>query len=167
MARAQHIGQFANLLSVENRLMERLGEIVRAQNRQVGVGALLFFIRMTIDHREIVIVILLGHETPWILAEGPNLVFEGRGIADEFGFIKNLLSSSMTSLRTSTRTPISTGPGLWAISYFAQIFSNQSAPRRPERSRCLCHKTLFIPIAIFMDDHAVQTPFSRMRSLHS
>ena len=38
---------------------------------------------------------------------------------------------SITSLRHSTRTPMSTVPGLWAMWCSAQSFSSQSAPRRP------------------------------------
>ena len=37
----------------------------------------------------------------------------------------------MTSLRTSTRTPMSTGPGPWAMRCSRHMRSSQSAPRRP------------------------------------
>lgn len=44
-----------------------------------------------------------------------------------------LLTFSITSLRTSTRTPISTVPGWWAMLCSAHSFSSQSAPAPSRR----------------------------------
>ena len=82
-----------------------------AENGQVGVLALALFKGMAVDHGEPVVVVLLRDEAARILAEGADLVLERRRVADELGLVEDLVTVSMTSLRTSTRTPMSTVPG--------------------------------------------------------
>ena len=59
MPRAEHIRQLADLLRIGDRLVERHGEIVRAEDGQIRVGRLELLIRMTVDDGEIVVIVLL------------------------------------------------------------------------------------------------------------
>lgn len=88
-ARAEHIGEFAYLDCVFDRLLERLGEGVRTKDCEVGVLALELLITVSVDDGEVVVVILLGDESAGVLAENADFVFERRGIADEFAFVKD------------------------------------------------------------------------------
>ena len=86
---AEHVGQFADLLRIGNGLVKRHGEIVRAQNGKVGIVGLAFLIGMSVDDRQVIIVILLTHEPAGVLAEGTHLVFKGLRITDQLGFIQH------------------------------------------------------------------------------
>ena len=46
---------------------------------------------MAVDHRQVVVVILLAHKPARVLAEGAHLIFEGGRIPDELGFIEHLV----------------------------------------------------------------------------
>ena len=87
----EHIGQLAYLLCVFDRLIERLAEVVRYQNRKVGIGRLLILVRMSVDYCEIVVVILLCYKSAGILTESTHFVFERVGIAYELGLVKHLV----------------------------------------------------------------------------
>ncbi len=91
VARAQHVRQLAHLLRVGDGLVEGHGEVVRAQNGQVGVVGLQILIRMSVDHGEVVVVVLLADETAGILAEGAHLVLERCGITDQLRFVQHVV----------------------------------------------------------------------------
>ena len=81
MARAQHVGQFPHPLGVGDGLVEGIGEVVGAEDGQIGVVAFQLLVAVAVDHRQIVVVVLLAHKAPGILAEGAHLVLEGPGVA--------------------------------------------------------------------------------------
>ena len=91
VTRCQHIGQLAHLLRIGNGLVKGIAEIVGAQDRQVGIVRLQFLIGMAVNHRQVVVVILLGHKAARVLAEGAHLVFERLGITYELGFVENVV----------------------------------------------------------------------------
>ncbi|MPM86470.1 hypothetical protein SDC9_133559 [bioreactor metagenome] len=89
MTVAQHIGQLAHLLGIGNGLVEGDAEIVGAQNRQIRIVGLQVLIAVTVDHRQIVVVVLLRDKASGVLAEGPDLVLKRPGIANQFGLIQH------------------------------------------------------------------------------
>ena len=54
-----------------------------AQNGQIGVVAFQLLVAVAVDHRQVVVVVLLADEASGILAEGPDLVLEGPGPAQK------------------------------------------------------------------------------------
>ena len=86
---AQHIGQLADLLCIGNGLIEGIGEIVAAEDREVGVAALEFLVAVSVDHGEVVVVILLADKAAGVLTEGAHLVPVGLGVADQLGFVEH------------------------------------------------------------------------------
>ena len=46
---------------------------------------------MTVDHRQVVVVILLSHKAARVLAEGAHLVLKGLWIANELAFVQGLV----------------------------------------------------------------------------
>ena len=89
VSRAEHIRQLAHLLRVGDRLVERHGEIVRAEDGHIRVFRLQLLVRMAVDDREIVVVILLRDEAAGVLTERAHLVFERLRVADELGLIQD------------------------------------------------------------------------------
>ncbi len=83
VTRTEHVCQLADLLSVSDRLIERVRKVMRAKNGKVCVVTFELLIRMTVDNGKIVVVILLAYKAAGVLAEGSYLVFERTGIADE------------------------------------------------------------------------------------
>ena len=59
VAVTQHVGQLTHLLGIGDRLVEGDAEIVGAQNRQIRIVRLQVLIAMAVDHRQIVVVVLL------------------------------------------------------------------------------------------------------------
>ena len=76
MAVSEHVSQLADLLRVLYRLVERNAEIVRAEYREVGVVGLEILVGVSVNYREIVVVVLLADEAAGILAECPYLILE-------------------------------------------------------------------------------------------
>ena len=64
---------------------------MRAKYRQVGVIALFLFIAVSVDNREVVIIVFLRNKASRILAENPNLVFKRLGISYQLTFIQNVV----------------------------------------------------------------------------
>ena len=150
---AKHIRELTDLLSVENRLMERLGEIMRAKNRHIGVRALLLFIRMAIHDREIVVVVLLGDETPGVLAEGADLVFERSGVTYQLRFIKDRVELFHHFVADFDPHAHIDGSGLMGdIVFRADFLKPIGAPSSRGDHDIFGHDLLLIPIAGFMDD---------------
>ena len=89
VARAEHVRQLANLLRVGDRLVERHGEIVRAEDGHIRVGRLELLIRVAVDDGEVIVVVFLRHEAAWVLAERAHLVLERGRVADELGLIQH------------------------------------------------------------------------------
>ena len=87
MSVGEHVRQFAYLFRVLYGLIERIGEVVRAENGKVGVVGFFILERVTVDDGEIVVVIFLRHVAAGILAERSHFVFERSGVADEFRFV--------------------------------------------------------------------------------
>ena len=83
MPRPQHVGQLPHLLGVGNGLIEGEREIVAAQNGQIGVVAFQLLVAVAVDHRQVVVVVLLAGE-----AAG-DLVLEGPGPAHQLGLIQH------------------------------------------------------------------------------
>ena len=83
MSGSEHICKLADFLRIGYRLIERLAEIMRAKNCKVGVVALELLERMAVNHRKVVVVILLADKAARILAEGSDLVFERLRISDK------------------------------------------------------------------------------------
>ena len=46
---------------------------------------------MAINNGEVAIIVLLGDEAAWVLAEGADLIFEWSDIADELSLIEVLV----------------------------------------------------------------------------
>ena len=88
---SQHIGQFTDLLSVSDWLVERGGKVVGTENRKVGIFRFAILIRVAVDHCKIIVVILLADKTAGILTEGADLVFKRARISDQLGFVQNLI----------------------------------------------------------------------------
>ena len=91
MAGAQRVAQLADFLRVRDGLVERLEEVMRAQNREVGVLGLTFLVGMPVHHREATIVVFLAHEAARVLAEGAHLVAERIRVSDELAFVKHVV----------------------------------------------------------------------------
>ncbi len=89
MAVSEHVSQLADLLRVLYRLVERNAEIVRAEYREVGVVGLEILVGVSVNYREIVVVVLLADEAAGILAECPYLILERQRVADELRLIEN------------------------------------------------------------------------------
>ena len=64
---------------------------MRAKNRKVRVVAFLFLVTVTVDDCQIVVVVLLRHESAGVLAEDTHFVLERFGITDEFGLVKHIV----------------------------------------------------------------------------
>ena len=88
---AQHIGQLSHLLGVGDGLVEGDGEVVGAEDGHVGVLRLLILEGVAVDHGQVVVVVLLGHIAARVLAEGADLIFEGGRVADELGFVEDVV----------------------------------------------------------------------------
>ena len=88
-ARAQHIRELPYFLRVFYRLVEGLVEGMRAKYGEVGVFAFQFLIAVTVDDREVVVVVFLRHETAGVLAENADFVFERCGVSYEFRLIEH------------------------------------------------------------------------------
>ena len=80
MAVGEHVRELTDLLRVADGLVERHGEVVRAENGEVRVRALHFLERVAVHDGETVVVILLRNKAAGILAERADLVLERRGI---------------------------------------------------------------------------------------
>ena len=91
MARAQRVAQLADFLRIRDGLIKRLEEVVRAQNREVGVLGLAFLIGMPVHHRQAAIVVFLAHEAARVLAEGAHLVAERIRVSDELAFVEHIV----------------------------------------------------------------------------
>ena len=91
MAIPQHVGELPHLLGVLNGLVEGLGKVVGAEDGQVGVLGLQVLVGVAVDHRQIVVVILLADKAAGVLAEGAHLVLKGLGIADELGLVEHIV----------------------------------------------------------------------------
>ncbi len=89
LARPQHVGQLPHLLGVGDGLVEGDAEIVGAEDGQVCVVTFIILIRMSVDHRQIVVIVLLADEAAGVLAEGPDLVLEGLGPAHQLGLVEH------------------------------------------------------------------------------
>ena len=59
------------------------------ENGEVRVFALEFLVGVPVDHRQVVVVVLLADKAPGVLAEGPDLVLEGLGPAHQLGLIED------------------------------------------------------------------------------
>ena len=84
---SEHIREFAYFFSVFYRLIERVSEVVRAENRQIRIVRFSVLERVSVYNREIVVVILLRDVTAGVLTESTDFVFERKGVADEFRLV--------------------------------------------------------------------------------
>ena len=75
MSGTEHIRKFTDLLRIGDRLIERMAEVVRAQNRKIRIVGFELLVGMSVYYSQIVIVVFLAYKTPRILAESTNLVF--------------------------------------------------------------------------------------------
>ena len=91
MARAQRVAQLADFFRIRDGLIKRLEEVVRTQNREVGVLGLAFLIGMPVHHRQAAIVVFLAHEAARILTEGAHLVAERIRVSDELAFVEHIV----------------------------------------------------------------------------
>ena len=89
MPRAQHVGQLSYLLGVGDGLVKGVGKIVAAQDGQIGVVAFQLLVAVAVDHRQVVVVVLLADKTSGILAEGPDLILERPGPAHQLGLVQH------------------------------------------------------------------------------
>lgn len=62
-----------------------------AKDCKIGVAALFFLEGVSVDHREVVVVVFLRDKAARVLAEGAHLVFERLGITYELGFVENVV----------------------------------------------------------------------------
>ena len=90
-ARAKHICEFADLLSVFYRLFERFGKGMRAKNREVCIFALLLLVTVSVDDCEVVVIVLLRDKSARVLAEYTHFVLERSRITDEFALIEHFV----------------------------------------------------------------------------
>ncbi len=72
-------------------MIERYAEVVRTQNGKVGIIGFQILIGMSVDNRQIVVVIFLCHKTARVLTERTHFILKGLGISNEFGFIQNVI----------------------------------------------------------------------------
>lgn len=80
MPRAQHIGEFPDLLCVCDGLIEGIGKVMGTENGHIGVVRFQFLITVTVDDGEIVVVILLRHEAPGFWQNVRTLFLKGLDI---------------------------------------------------------------------------------------
>ena len=101
----QHVGQFANLLGIGNGLVERLGKVVADQNGQVGVAGFQILVAVTVDDRQVIVIVFLRDKAAGVLAEGADLVLPRVGVTDQLAFVQNLvdgLHDLVAALHTHT-----------------------------------------------------------------
>lgn len=79
VSRAQHVRQLAHLLRVFDRLIERLVEVVGAQNGEVCVIGFFIFIGMAVHDGEVVIVIFLADKAAGFWQNVRTLFLNGFG----------------------------------------------------------------------------------------
>ena len=91
MAVAQHVAEPADVLRVGDRLVERLAEIMRAQDGEVGVVGFAFLEGVPVYHRKAAVVIFLRHKTTGVLAKRAHLIAEGVGVANELSLVEDLV----------------------------------------------------------------------------
>ena len=91
VAVAQHVAEPADVLRIGDRLVERLAEVMRAQDGEVGVLGFPLLEGVTVYHRKAAVVVLLRHKAAGVLAKRAHLVAEGIGIANEFSLVENLV----------------------------------------------------------------------------
>ena len=60
-----------------------------AEDREIRVVAFEVLIGVAVDHRQVVVVVLLADEAAGVLAEGPDLVLKGLGPAYQLGLVQH------------------------------------------------------------------------------
>ena len=60
-----------------------------AENRKVGVVALHLLVGVAVDHRQVVVVVLLTDKSTGILAESTDFVLKGLGVPHQFGLVQH------------------------------------------------------------------------------
>lgn len=66
-------------------------KVVRTQNREIRIVRLFIFVRMTVHDGERVVIIFLADEAAGVLAERAHLVFKRLRIADQLGFVEDVV----------------------------------------------------------------------------
>ena len=89
VARPQHVGQLPHPLGVGDGLVEGEGEVVGTENGQVGVVAFELLVAVAVDHRQVVVVVLLADEAAGVLTEGADLVLKRLGVPHQLGLIEH------------------------------------------------------------------------------
>ena len=129
LAVGQHVGQLAHLLGVGNGLVEGHGEVVGAENGQVGVVALLLLVGVAVDHRQVVVIVFLTDKAAGVLAEGADLILEGPGITHQLGLVQDPvygLHDLIADLHTDT--DIHSAGGVSDVVFRAELFQPVGTP---------------------------------------
>ena len=129
----KHVAHLGDIAPVFDGCLEWLCEILRYQQGKVGVGGFEFFILVgvPVDHCQELAVFFFHHFAARIPAEGAHLVFKGRGVIHQLGFIQHRIDLRGDGCVGFDAQPISTGPGLESILYLWHIPFSHSLPSRP------------------------------------
>ena len=91
MTCAKHISKFADLLSIFNRLIKRLCEVVAYKDCKVRVFTLFILKAVSVYNSKVVIVVFLRNKAAWILAESTYFILPRSRITDKLRFVKRLV----------------------------------------------------------------------------
>ena len=91
MSVAKHIREFPDLSCVFDRLIERYAEVVRRQNRDVGVFGFFIFETVSVYDGKPAFVIFLRDESAGVLAERADFIVVRRDVTDKFAFVQHVV----------------------------------------------------------------------------
>jgi len=102
---------------------------VGAEDRQVGVVALLLLVGVAVDHRQVVVIVFLTDKAAGVLAEGADLILEGPGITHQLGLVQDPvygLHDLIADLHTDT--DIHSAGGVSDVVLRAELFQPVGTP---------------------------------------
>ena len=88
---AKHIREFPDLSCVFDRLIERYAEVVRRQNRDVGVFGFFILETVSVYDGKPAFVIFLRDESAGVLAERADFIVVRRDVTDKFAFVQHVV----------------------------------------------------------------------------
>ena len=88
MSLAEQVGQAGDRLAVGDGVVERLGEVGRDQQREVGVLGLAVGVAVAVDGDDVAVV-LDRHDAVRVHAEGAYRVVERAGVVDELALVEH------------------------------------------------------------------------------